>query len=175
MASGVLRERMLLLNCHWTSTAVWPGRISVTLRPFRGLLSRCPIQQLLCGTERGIVTKDTAVGWTQPCPVTPGRVTRCSVTANPAVTSPSSPALPGSAICLCWWIWWIQLTWAAQSSSMRLRSSVMCEGLNAAVLLVLVHADLRTAHCRNLPPGYRILEFLWLFPVHFYLLPSRDL
>lgn len=88
------------------------------------------------------------------------------------VTSATSTALPDSAVFLCWWI---QLTWPVQSSSVWLISSVMCGGLNATLLLVLVRADLRTAHCRNLPPGYRILEFLWLFPVRFYLLPSRDL
>lgn len=43
----------------------------------------------------------------------------------------------------------------------------MCEGGSDASPL--------TARCRNLVPGFRLLEFLWLLlPVHLCLLPSRD-
>lgn len=172
MASGVLRERVLLLNCHWTSTAVWPGKISLTLRPFRGLLSKCPSNSW-CVAQRGTLPSKTRLQAEHNSALSPqGKWFSAQSQQTLLVTSATSTALPDSAVFLCWWI---QLTWPVQSSSVWLISSVMCGGLNATLLLVLVRADLRTAHCRNLPPGYRILEFLWLFPVRFYLLPSRDL
>lgn len=155
-------------------------RCSVTRQNFHdletvpGAAEQMPHQTVdLLGTERGTV-KHTAVHTTLPSH--PRESDSLFSKSKPcSITSPISTALQSL------------LSSFADGSSSRdyfsasacalncLRWSVMCEGLHAMILIVLMHAGHLTTHSRNLAPSYRILEFLWLFPVHFYLLPSRDL